>query len=447
MSQSFSSSFCRFDGPDHWRAVPGLGLVEAGSAGVKRSAVVMESWVDPPVSAAEFVARQRAAFPELERPIETVEGASLGAGGREVHLATYRSPLPSGDFLVQKQLTTATGPLVCTLTVSGRQSDASEWGPHGDRMLDSFTVEASRWAQEIRHERVLGSAARGAGPNAAVRSIGLALPVPAGWVWDEGGMALRRGETATIAVRRSGLPAASAEECFAEALARLGRSEDVVPSRWDRGETRAGAQFWALEASGRMSRTWGKGLVAVHREAYVDDEGVIAFTLDAAGNLEDADAAFAAVVGAYAWLPPETQALRTGESWLHAELPGHWEVVGTGVYARQSPSRLIVQVMALPRAQPAAKLGPGQASALRSSPDVVAVRRDEEEAGTLYGRPAYRFALDHGTPADGVSGLRCVWIDGKDACYHFSVQGEDPATVSQILSLLVAGVDPDGMGP
>ena len=446
MSQTFSSRFCRFAGPDSWRAVAGLGLVEAGSTGVKRSAVVMEGWLDPPLSAAEYVARQREAFPELGREVETVEEASLRAGGRDSHLATYRSPLPSGDCLVQMQLTTTAGPLACTLTVSGRQSDASEWKPQADHMLDSFTVEARRWAQEIRHEQLLGKAPRCIGPTAAARSIGLALPVPAGWSWDEGRLELRRGETATISVRRSGLPATSAEECFAEALGRLGAAEDVRPSRWDRGETSARAEFWALEAEGRTSKTWGSGATFVHREAYVEDDGVIAFVLDANGDIEGAGTAFAAVVAGYTWLPPEGQALRTGEAWLHAELPGHWMVLGTGVYAQTSPTRLTVQATVLPGAQPAVKLGPGQAAALRSAPEVATVHRDEEESGTLYGRPAHRFCLDHATPDGATVATRCVWLDGTDACHILVVQGDDPGMVSQTLSLLVAGLDMEGAG-
>lgn len=446
MNQTFQSSFCRFTGPGHWRAVPGLGLVEGGAAGVQRSAVVMENWVDPPITAVEYVARQRKALPELEREVAVVRDKSLSAGDRDLHLATYRSPLPAGDFLVQQQLTTADGPLICTLTVSGRESDLSAWGPLADGMLDSFTVDGRRWAKDIRNEPLLGKAPRSRGQSTEARSIGLAVPEPSGWSWDEATNTLRLGETATITVRRSGLPAASAEECFAGALARLGALQDARASRWHHGETPSGLAYWAIETVGQAGRTWGKTAAVTHREAYIEDEGVVAFTLDAAGDLDVADAAFAEVVAGYSWLPADLQALRTGETWLHAELPGHWMVVGTGVYARMTPTPIVVQALVLPRAQPAAKLGPGQSRALRSAPGVAAVHRDEEESGTLYGRPAYRVTLDYDTADGAAASVRVVMVDGREVSYQLVVQGGIATEVSQTLSLLVAGLDLDPEG-
>jgi len=116
------------------------------------------------------------------------------------------------------------------------------------------------------------------------------------------------------------------------------------------------------------------------------------------------------------------------------------------VYAQTSPTRLTVQATVLPGAQPAVKLGPGQAAALRSAPEVATVHRDEEESGTLYGRPAHRFCLDHATPDGATVATRCVWLDGTDACHILVVQGDDPGVVSQTLSLLVAGLDMEGAG-
>jgi hypothetical protein len=445
MATVFESRFARFEGPSSWAVAPGIGLVDADGRGIYRSALVNESWIDPPLSAAEYAARQRELVIESSPRTELVQERTLASPRlSDAHLGIFRTPGNDGVIL-QKQLTAVEGPLVCCLTVSGIEAEADQWEADGDQMLGTFEVTARKWALEIRREDLaaVGSSDEQARGDAELGDLGLRVPVAAGW--QVRGSELHGSDGSTIRVQRSGLAGGSAEECFAEALQRLGRDPQLRPEAWAQKTSRSGLKLFWVRAAATTPKSWGPPQRRVREELYTDDEGVLAFVLDSDGDTAAASESLAEVVAGYCWLKPEERRLQMGEPWVPAVLEGPWIPAAPGVYAHGGVPRCLVVVQRFPRAQGLGKLTEAQIASARGSGEVREIVAEETNTGVFKGREATRYALDFVDPEGKKVSLRLVWIDGQEpARYLVMVRGDEPAHVDRVLAQLLDSFEPEG---
>jgi hypothetical protein len=446
--QRFTSRFCTFEAPADWRIVAGLGAIDGRDETRQRSAAVIESWVDAPQDAPTYLDSQLEVLTKVESEIELVEKRSLDSGNlSEALLATFRTPLPDGRALLQKQLVAVEGRLICTLTVSGLEDDQTLWNEYCNPILGSFDVPARDWSGQIRESDNVLTVETEHPPSEMhdLPGLGLAIPAPAGWEVSPDGT-LRHEGGAEISIRRSGLPAGTAEECFAEALERYSSTTGAKPSAWQRGETTDGGSFWAVDAISTREKTWGPPDRHLHREVYVDDEGVLAFTLDcpeeSVGPIED----LGRVLEGYRWLEPERQRLRLGEPWLRAELKGKWTAAGPGMYIGADPPGTMVLVQQIGKDANLADLIDAQIDATRRAPEVVLVDTEARDEGILQEYDAVRYSLDF-KDAEGQSvSLRTCWLDTPESRYVVNVRAAASETAEATLRTLLDGFSPEAAG-
>ncbi len=101
--QRFESRFCAFEGPTKWRIVPGLGMVDDSNQELKRSAVVMENWIDPPQNASAYLVTQVKTIKEERPETEVIDEQSLDSRHlSEALLVTYRTPIPDDGALQEE---------------------------------------------------------------------------------------------------------------------------------------------------------------------------------------------------------------------------------------------------------------------------------------------------------------------------------------------------------
>jgi len=448
-SQTCEARFCRFEGPADWQAVPGFGLVTGDETKFRSTAMVMENWNDPPLTVVEYVEKQREILqescPETELIDEwTPEEKNFG----EANLAVYRTPQPDGRTLLQKQLTGIDGPLACTLTVSGMEEDRGEWEPACHEMLASFTLTSKGWASEIKRIPIAELCSEGEVTEDLKRvvltSMSLSVALPRGWAADVEAGVLRLGEHTSIVVRRTGLPAGSAEECFEEALHRFHADPQLEITAWDRGVTSSDRSFWVVEAAATQNRTWGEPIKTFAREIFVDDEGVVAFLLRSEGEPEKAVEDFRVVVSGYEWLPTEERNLRLGESWLVVELEGNWMAAGPGTYAKLDPPACVIIISSFPRARNLPKFAAAQIAEFEKALEIGSVERSEEREGSYQGCPAYRWYFDFVATDGTKTALRHIWLDFDDEIrYQIVVRTEDADLADGICLQLLEGLRPE----
>ncbi len=443
--QRFESRFCTFAAPGDWRLVDGLGAIDNRNETRQRSAAVMESWADSPQSAHTYLESQLEMIAQLESEIELVEERSLDSSNlSEALLVTFRTPLPDGRALLQKQLVAIEGRLVCTLTVSGLEDDRALWEESCNPILGSFDVPARDWSGEIRESDIVLTVEE-APPSLAMHDLlelGIAIPVPSKWMVTPEGT-LRSGESSEITIRRSGLPAGSAEECFAEALERISRSEGAKPAAWQHGVTPDGASFWSVDAISTLEKTWGSPDRRLRREVYIDDECVLAFTLDCEAESEGPIGDFGRVLVGYHWLEPERQKLRLGEPWLRVELAGKWVPAGPGVYIGTDPPGTMVQVQRVGQEAKLSDLIKGQIDATRRAPEVVQVEAETHDDGMLQECDAVRYSLDFKDAEGQGVFLRTCWLENRENRFVVNVRAIVSDAADQTLKALLDGFSPD----
>jgi len=442
--QRFESRFCAFEGPATWRIVPGLGMVDDSNQKLARSAVVMENWVDPPQSVSAYLETQVKTLKEERQETEVIDEQDLDSRHlSEAQLVTYRTPCPVDGALLQKQLVAVEGPLVCTLTVSGLEADHTLWNELCNPLLGSFTVPAQKWSAQIagadiaRFDTDSSSEATHDCPG-----LGLAIPTLDGWDVDAAGM-LRRGNEAEIRIHCSGLAAGSAEECFAEALQHLSQTDGLNPTGWQHGETSDGKSFWAIEAAAVHEKTWGPSERHLHREVFIDDEGVLTFTLECVGESGISTEGFAKVLAGYCRLEPEKRRMRLGEPWLPVELAGQWLAAGPGVYVCSDPPGTIVVAQQFPKEGNLAKLVTAQTDAARRAPDVAEVMDEQRSEGPFRGCEACRYSLDFSDSEGNTASLRSCWLDSRSTRSIVHVRSGDAETADECLRTLLENFTTD----
>ncbi|MCK5377137.1 MAG: hypothetical protein KAJ97_08655 [Acidobacteria bacterium] len=411
--QRFESRFCAFEGPAEWRVVPGLGMVDDSDGNLDRSVVVMENWVDPPQNASDYLETQKEMLGQEKPETEVIGEQTLDSRQlSEGVLVTFRTPFPGGGgALLQKQLVAVEGPLVCTLTVSGLEDDTTLWNELCNPLLGSFTVPAREWSVEIQETEIVHFEAEPAAGNTQdLPGLGLAVPILDGWEIDPEGV-LRLGKEAEIRIRRAGLAAGSAEECFAHALQDLSRTGGPKPTVWQRGETPDGRSFWAVDAVAVHEKTWGPTEQHLRRELFIDDEGVLSLTLECVGDTANAVRDFEVLVSGSRALDPELRRLRLGEPWLPAELAGQWMAAGPGIYVCADPPGTTVMVRQFEKEGMLEELVQTQSESARSAPEVAEITSELRSEGPFRGCDARRYSLDF-SDADGKTVcLRTCWLD------------------------------------
>jgi hypothetical protein len=440
--QRFASRFCTFEGPSGWDVVPGLGLVDSNGGAGKRSAVVTESWVDQGQDAATFAQAQIQVLKQERSDAEVVAEERLSSPKlSDGLLLTIRTPLPEqGTGFLQKQLVTVEGPLACTLTVSGREDDQQLWQELCNPMLGSFAVPAREWATGIQEaELVQPASASPPASRQALPQLGITIPVPEGWHLDDKGV-LGKGDEASITIQRSGLPAGSAEECFAHALGRLSR-QGIKPEAWQQGTTRGGSPFWALDTVAVIEKTWGPAERILRRQVFIDDQGVLAMTLEC--RSEQAAEALSIIIDGYTWQEPGERELLLAEPWLPAKLTGAWLAAGPGVYVSSEPPGTVVIVQEIAKEKGLADLMKRQVSALRAQPELGQVQRDECTEGVFAGCAAQSYCLDYQDGDGNPVSLRLCMLDTRSSRCVIQVRSGAAEMADSCLRELLGGFKPD----
>ncbi len=444
--QVCQSRFCSVEAPSGWRVVPGAGLLGRETGGVRRSAVVCENWMDPAIDSAAFVERQREVLGrECPRSRVVEEHALPPATLGDARLLVVRTELETGGVLLQKQLTTVAGPLACTLTLSGSEVDSELWETDAVILLGSFAVPSCRWASAIRQFRWAPAVETEMGVAAAelvtVRAAGIRIPLLPGWEVD-GDVGICCGE-ATVRVRRSDLASSSAEVCFADALHRIERMGKLSLDVWGRGTTARGKPVYLVGATASSTPTWGAPKRTSLVQAFVGDEGVIAFQALAPTDLETTQRVVRQLVEGYEWVEPAERTLDICQTWLPARLTGRWTEVSPGIYLKNDPPQILLVVAEMPRSQGIEVFSEGQVAAIRSGPDVATILREESAAGAFRGRDAFRYSLEYLTADGRRVSLRACCIDADWGCCAIIAKGAEQEAVHQLWCRLLDELRPE----
>ncbi len=433
MAELFESRFCRFEVPSGATVLPGAGVLESRADDLRKSAVIVENWLDEKLSAARFAEIQRkAVLAQTDAAELSEEGAVKGGRFPDAHQQVFEIASPEGVALRQEQYFMVEGPLAVCLTLTGPAADASGWRRFFEPVQRSFEIPFAAELRALTRAPLLSEGVSGpAGGPAAARAVGhlqVSFPVPAGWTYDEATSTLRSGGGADIRIQRSGLPASTFEMLFAEAIGRALRDEKRVLLRWDRGATAGGREAAAIESEAAPGGTWVKTEKRIVREIFLEDDGALALTLEAAARDDAARAALAQIVAGTALLPAEARRLRVALPWLPVELEGPWRETGPGIFVRTAPPPMLLSAQRQPSAPDARKLADLAAASLRSSPELAQVSKEEARQEDYAGRPVYRYSLDFVTKAGEKAYLRAVWFDAGGSVCSVLLRGADPST-------------------
>lgn len=452
----FESRFCTFEVPRGWDLVPGLGAVQRRSGGGGRSLVVMENWLDPPQNARDYAEAQKTmALRQLPGLVVVRDEELRDERFADAHVTVFRPPPVTGKAasrpIVQAQLVTANGPLVCALTLSGPEDEES-FATLGQAVA-SFTVTSKEAVGTIKRTPLPVAAPAAPEAPKAVEEVqmveapllGLRLPIPPDATFDETGGRIQLPGGATIEVQSLGLAGGAADGVFADALAKAMRQPGCRIMSWDKGETASGKPYWTLEVRCEQARNWGKPEIIVRRSVLIEDQGVLRFeSMEGEGHAA-APAALLALVAGYRWLPPEQRRLAVREVWIDAVLDGPWSAASPGVYVRLAKPSLVVALQRLPKDLDARGFIEATAKALRDRPEVARITGDELTPGLWKGRQACRWTLDFEAAGDGKKAVRIACMEAsKDLCI-INVQGGDTQAVASLFARLLDAVRPEAM--
>jgi hypothetical protein len=426
--------------------MPLVGVLEKPSKEPSRSAVVMENWLDKPMKALEYAAVQREAVKAHAPGAEFMEEARYSASGlTDAHALRFRTTAAGGARLRQELIVAVEGPLAVSLTLTGLESDAGTWSRLFGGILGSFSIAAAPWARTIQRVSFAPKEPKSTGPSSSAPALQMTVPVAAGWKLDADAGTLRSPAGAEITIRRSGLPAASPDELFLEALVRAHRSPELRPRRWDRGVTRQNFPFFALESATVQAGNWVKKEQLAVREIFVQDHGPVVFRLQAPeGDTTSFEALGAAAFG-YDILPPAERRLALRETWLRIDLPGAWTALGSGAYVKTSEPVTIVTAHRLPATPGLKAYADNAVRALSTAPEVQSVVRQESREGPHKGVPAWRYSLDFTNAAGTPSSVRAAWFEAGGAFYALTVRGQTGKDMDDLFARSLDGVDADAL--
>lgn len=445
-SNIFETRFCRFEPPSGWIAMPLVGVLEKPSKEPSRSAVVMENWLDKPLKAQEYAAAQREAVQAHAPGAEFVEETKYsGAGLSDAHALRFRTAAKGGARLRQELIVAVEGPLAVSLTLTGLESDAANWSRLFGGILGSFAITAAPWARAMERFALAPKDPKSAGPSTAAPALQMTVPVAAGWKLDAEAGTLRSPAGAEITIRRSGLPAASPDELFSDALVRAHRNPDVPPRRWDRGVTAQNFPYFALESATVQAGNWVKKDPVVVREIFVQDHGPAAFRLQAPESDAAAFEALNAAAFGYDILPPAQRRLVLRESWLRIDLAGDWTPLGAGAYVKPSEPVAILMAHRIPASPGLKAYAENAVRALGTAPEVQAVVRQESREGPHKGVPAWRYSLDFTGAAGAPVSLRAAWFEAGGALYALTVRGQTGKDTDDLFGRALEGVDAEAL--
>jgi len=441
----FETRFCRFEAPAGWIPMPLVGVFERRSNEPCRSAVVIENWLEKPMKAQEYAAAQRAMLKEHAPGVEFLEETRYsGAGLSDAHAVRFRTTAKGGARLRQELIAAIEGPLAVSLTMTGLENDGPNWSRLFGGILSSFAITAAQWAREIARGEVAPKEPKSAG-RVPAPGLQMSVPVAPGWKLEAEGGALRSPSGSEITIRRSGLSAGSTDELFAEALLRIHRDPGWKPRRWDRGSTPSGWPFFALESVALQTGTWVKKEPLVLREFFVQDEGPVAFRLQASENDAASVEALGAAVFGYSLLPAAERRLAVRESWLSLELAGEWQALGSGTYVRTAQPVTLLMTQRLPGSPGLKTYAESAARTLRSAPDVKSVAREDAREGLFKGIAGWRYGLDF-SDADAASVfVRAAWFESGGTLYALTVRGPAGKETEDLFSRAIESVDTEAM--
>lgn len=444
MSALFESRFCQFEPPQGWLVLPRAGVLENRPTGVQRSALVMENWLDTPATSADYAGAQ-VAFLRQEAPdVEVVAQQPFpGRGFADAFVTVLRRKAADGTPLRQELVTAIEGPLAVSLTLTGLESDSAAWSRLFGGIVGSFSIPAARWTRSIARGGILSPAEKAAERTAKAPGLQVALPIPAGWAFDEKSASLRSPSGAELAGRRGGLPSAAPDELFADALEKLHRDPAWRARRWDRGTLPEARSFFALEAvaARESGSSWSKKGPQVVREVYAQDDGVIVFRLVAGDGDAEALAALSAVVYGYTMLPEPERSLSIQEPWWKVELPGPWIAGGGGVYVLPPAPARLVAAQKLPASLPLPKFVEHAVPNLRNQPDFVSSVSDQTRELSIRGLATFQFALDYEAREAGRTSVRACWAEGPGSLYNLVVKGPAGSETEALFGRVTGGLD------
>jgi hypothetical protein len=431
-STIFASRFCRFEVPPGWTVLPGAGAVES-RPGTRLSAVVTENWLEQIESCEAFARRQKELLQVLRAGTVAVEEKPLRHEVlQDVRGILLRAPGPAGTFLRQEQILAIEGHLAACLTLTGPEADAKRREQPFETVRRTFEIPGRAALRKLTRAPLLVSVSRSPPPvtRVTVPPLQISLPVPDRWRFDQSAAVLRGPGEAEISFQRTGLPASSVEELFAEALSRALRDPAFSPARWDRGRTAQGQEAFALESVGEGKGTWVRTEAPAVREVFTLDESALVFRLRASERDEEARSALAAVVDGYALLPQGERRLRVPIAWMPVELSGPWQQGAPGVFVRTARPALALAALKIPAIQGLEKFADEAAKSLRPSAEGVRVSAEERRRITWKGVPLYRYTVDAVDADEKKQSIRAAWFGGGDAACAVIVQGEGRETDS-----------------
>lgn len=442
-SVTVETRFCRFRVPATWK-VAGRGAAYDDRPTVAPcSAVATECWVDPPAPARELAARQLGLAHQVLDGLAVVrEEPARASRFADAWITVVRTRGPDGSALLQHQLTVASGPLGCCLTLSGVERDAGRWSSVFAEIAESFEVPAAEVMARVTRKSLVQAPEVGHAPTAVLADVHLVVPVPNGWSLDPARQSLRGPESAEISVRAVEPPGVGLDEAFADALAHLAHSPAFQPQGWDCGELEGGRRWYAIEAHAAPARTWKASEQRVQRQVLIDDEGVLEICIVAGPSPENVAPALAAVVGGMRRQAPADRRLRIPEPWVPMVLEGGWKQPSPGLFVHLEAPRQVVVVARHGCPRGLRHLAGETANALAADPGIREVVRRELTEGTWKGSNAVRCTLDVISTEGLPVAVRAVWLGADVDAAHLLVQGEDREVVDRLFVRLLEAVEP-----
>jgi hypothetical protein len=442
-SQVIETNFCKLEVPWNWTHSPGLGGFHEAS---KRSAVVIENWMEAPTTARAYAETQhdllKAKRPEIEL-VEQKEFSSQELG--DSYWSAFLLPLPDGSRARQEQLTLVNGFLVCCLTLTARSDDTEAWSEAYPEIYRSLHIVARHWAPGISRDSLIVSDPKtiSGETNIIDPVLQIVFPLRPHWLYAPDEAKLSSNSGATITLQRAGPMSGDPSRLFGDSLARKQNDPAVQARRWDKGKNLNGYTFWALEFVAQVKKTWGPAETLITREVFVKDETLLEVRLQARDNDLDALSTFGDLVSRYALLPLSERQHRVQDSWLDLILPGSWIETARGVHSLQAkpPTFLLTKEVNDPKTN-LAGFSKAAIRSFKSRPDIKTIVKEERVDGLWKGFEASRYLLDFLNQSSAPMSLRSSWFAAERRLYELVVIGATGEATEDLFRRSLSAVKP-----
>lgn len=450
----YESRACTYSVPDDWVPEPPFGFAGPGDEDSSISVQVLERWLDRPITAAAYAARDKEALAAVFPGFALLsEGEARPTGPSEGWQLEFRRDNDDGKPVLERHLYLLLGPLLCELQMVGPVSGPSPTERVFGSIGQTLALTGVDFLQKVSQEGLGLAAAIGATPRAgeprrSFPRMCISLPVPAGWdMTEEDGAAVLRRSSTTIELRRPLDSDGDVSTWFRDTMSRL-QDEGSALLGWEQGELPGNRRFAAVHVDEKgTARTWSSAAVRQRLAVFVADQQPVEWLLrvEPAG-LCAARSALCGLVAGAAMLPSPEWQTKLAEPWIDLTLAGPWQAQGAGVYVRAEGNLAFILLSEHRGKLDLAKLQPALTNSLRQP--FFSVSREEAAQGLLRGLEAFHYNVDGEAGeegADGTVGVRGLWVAGEKVSHSVMIRCTHLPDADDLLTRVVNALRIPGM--